>query len=48
MQNLSSWEIKPKNISGLIQTHDRCDISAVLYQPSYQAICELAMLGVTT
>ena len=29
-----------------IQIHEFCDTCAVLYQLSYQAICELAMLSV--
>ena len=29
-----------------IQIHEFCDTGAVLYQLSYQAICELAMLSV--
>ena len=37
---------KPENKSGLngIRTHDLCDIDAVLYQLSYQAIWELLKL----
>ena len=29
-----------------IQIHEFCDTGAVLYQLSYQAICEVAMLSV--
>ena len=44
--NLSSCEIINKSLkkkySGLngIRTHDLCDTNAVLYQLSYQTICE--------
>ena len=47
--NLSSWEIKAwKKNSGLngIRTHDLCDTGAELYQLSYQANWELAILWV--
>ena len=47
--NLSSWEITAwKKYSGLngIRTHDLCDTGAVLYQLSYQANWELAILWV--
>ena len=39
-------KLKPEKYSGLngIQTHDLCDIGAVLYQLSYQAFWETATL----
>ena len=41
-------KLKPEKDLGLngIRTHDLCDTSAVLYQLSYQAVCEMVILWV--
>ena len=44
--NLSSWETEKNSGLNGIRTHDLCDTGAVLYQLSYQANWELAILWV--